>query len=100
MRFRKLILGVLLAGVITAGLAVAVLPASAEKRQITITLLGGRQVVVTVDVPPGTPLDAIQLPSFSVPIVGVTDSGPLPEPTTTPATTPTPPPSTAPSTTP
>jgi hypothetical protein len=41
------------------GFSAAVLPASAELRTFTVTLLGGEQVVVTLDVAPGMPLDQI-----------------------------------------
>jgi hypothetical protein len=58
-----------------ASLAVFVLPASAQLRKLTLTLLNGQQVVVTVDVAPGTPLDQIKLPPVSSPIVSITDDG-------------------------
>ena len=59
-----------------AGFSVASFPALAELRTITITLVGGQEIVTTVDVPPGTPPDAIQLPEISAPIKKVEDGGP------------------------
>ena len=52
-----------------------VLPAAAEQRKLTLTLLNGQQVTVTLDVPPGTPLDQIRLPSLASPIVAISDDG-------------------------
>ena len=54
----------------------AAFPAIAELRVITITLEGGQKVTTTVDVPPGTPLEQIQLPEISTPIEGVEEGGP------------------------
>ena len=54
-----------------AGFAVARWPAAAELRTITITLVGGQQIVTTVDVPPGTTADQIKLPEVSAPITGI-----------------------------
>src|SRR5687767_1383120 len=63
-----------------AGFSAAVLPASAELRTLTVTLLGGAQITVTVDVPPGTPLDQITIPNVSTPIIGVTEIPPVATP--------------------
>jgi soluble lytic murein transglycosylase-like protein len=62
-----------------------VLPAHAEPRALTVTLLGGKTVQVVVDVPPGTPLDQVQIPGLTAPIVSIQDHGavappPAPEP--------------------
>src|SRR5918998_875740 len=46
-------------------------PASAEKRTITVKLLNGRIVTLTIDVPPGTPLSQIRVP-------GVVENTPAP----------------------
>ena len=75
MNKRKLLIGLATAGIFTAGFGAAVFPASAELRTLTITLLGGAQVKVTVDVPPGTPLDQITLPGITTPVLGISDSG-------------------------
>jgi hypothetical protein len=72
-----------------AGFALAVLPASAELRTLTVTLLGGTQITVTVDVPPGTPLDQITIPNIQTPIVGISEE-PRAEQTPAPGQTPTP----------
>ena len=96
MNKRKLLIGLATAGVFTAGFGAAVFPASAELRTLTITLLGGAQVKVTVDVPPGTPLDKIALPGITTPVIGIADSGaapaapaPAPAPAPKPGDTPT-----------
>ncbi|MDP9385894.1 MAG: lytic murein transglycosylase [Actinomycetota bacterium] len=97
MNRRKLLTLAATAGACTAGMAALVMPASAELRTLTVTLLGGQQVTVTVDVPPGTPLDQIQIPGISTPIVSVEDSGPAPTPTADPSPAPTQAPAPAPS---
>ena len=61
-----------------AASAVAAAPASAEQRTITVTLFGGEVITLTVDVPPGTPLDQLTLPPIDTPILGVQVSGPAP----------------------
>src|SRR6202022_3721450 len=53
---------------------------------LTVTLLGGQTIQVTVDVPPGTPLSQIHLPNISAPIVGISEDTPPAPPTTTPST--------------
>ena len=75
---RKILFGALTVAVFVAGFSVAAFPAIAELRTITITLVGGQEVVTTVDVPPGTPPEAIQLPQLSAPIKTVKDGGPPP----------------------
>jgi membrane-bound lytic murein transglycosylase B len=90
---RKLLIGLTSAGALSVGFGAAVLPASAELRTLTLTLLGGQTIQVTVDVPPGTPLDQIQIPGITTPILSIADSGsatPPPTPTApAPATPPT-----------
>ena len=66
------------AGLFVAGFGVATFPAIAELRVITITLEGGQKVTTTVDVPPDTPLDQIQLPEITAPIEGVEEAAPKP----------------------
>ena len=73
---RKILFGALTLALFVAGFGVASFPALAELRIITITLEGGQEVVTTVDVPPGTPPEAIQLPEISAPIKKVEDGGP------------------------
>ena len=64
------------AGVLVGGFAAAALPAAADQRTITVTLLGGKTLTVTV--PAGTPLDQLTLPPISTPIVGIVDSAAAP----------------------
>jgi murein DD-endopeptidase MepM/ murein hydrolase activator NlpD len=75
---RRILFGALTLALLVAGFGVASFPALAELRIITITLEGGQEVVTTVDVPPGTPPDAIQLPEISAPVKKVEDGGPAP----------------------
>jgi hypothetical protein len=63
-------------GLFVAGFGLATFPAIADLRVITITLKGGQKVTTTVDVPPGTPLDQIQLPEVSAPITGIEEAKP------------------------
>jgi hypothetical protein len=84
---RKLLTGLASAGVFSAGFGAAVLPASAELRLLTVTLLGGTTTQVTADVPPGTPLEQVTIPGITVPIIGISDAGPVPTDTTAPAAT-------------
>jgi len=101
MNRRKLLTIVATAGACTAGLGAAVMPASADLRMLSVTLLGGKQTTVTVDVPRGTPLDKIQIPRLGSPITGIKDLGPVPVPTVVaPQLTPTPTPTSGPSATP
>lgn len=74
--------------------------ASAEKRRVVVTLLGGKVVPLTVEATPGLPVDASQLPDLGAPVVAIVDHGPVgpttattppPTVTTTPPTTLTPP---------
>jgi len=78
---RKILFGATTLALLVAGFGVASFPALAELRIITITLEGGQEVVTTVDVPPGTPPEAIQLPEISAPVKKVEDGGPA-QPTT------------------
>src|SRR3954463_8690493 len=73
---RKLTFAALTIALFLAGFAVASFPALAELRTITITLVGGQQIVTTVDVPPGTRADQIKLPEVSAPIQSIEESPP------------------------
>ncbi|HEX2070705.1 MAG TPA: lytic murein transglycosylase [Thermoleophilaceae bacterium] len=85
----------LCAGVaLTAALTGFTVAASAETRVLTVTLVSGEVVTITVDVPPGTPVSAIQLPADIGPVQSVTQQEVAPAATTT-ETTPPPPPPTA-----
>jgi hypothetical protein len=69
-------------GLLSAGFGAAVYPASADQRTFAVTLVTGQVMTVTLDVPPGTPLDQVHVPGVSVPIVGITEIGAPPAPTT------------------
>src|SRR3954447_25228245 len=90
MRNRKLAMGLVATAIFGAGAAASVLPASApaDPRTLVVTLATGQTITVTVDVPPGTPVDQIKIPGVSTPIVGVSE---VPQQTTPPAQTPPPP---------
>src|SRR3954447_19438305 len=70
---RKLTFAALTIALFLAGFAVATWPAVAELRTITITLVGGQQIVTTVDVPPGTRANQIKLPEINAPSAGIND---------------------------
>jgi hypothetical protein len=76
MNKRKLLIVLAMAGVLLAALGPATKIASAEQRTLLVTLLGGAQMTVTVDVPPGTPVDQIKIPGVTTPIVSVQDITP------------------------
>src|SRR4051812_6394094 len=87
MNKRKLLIGLLVAGLFAAGFGTSIFPASADQRTYVITLATGQTVTVTEDVPSGTPADQVpQPPDIATPIVGVqqvpsspqqTSSGPV-----------------------
>jgi len=97
LRHTLLCAGVALAATLTA----FTMPAAAERQVLTVKLLTGEVVTVTVDVPPGTPVSQIPLPANLGPVqwVSAQPTTPLaPPPATTPTvpttpTTPTAPPS-------
>jgi murein DD-endopeptidase MepM/ murein hydrolase activator NlpD len=109
-RARRAIVALAVLGLAIAALAASSGPASAELRTLTVTLLGGTQVTVTVDVPPGTPVDQITIPGIPPnQIVSVTEGPPPPSGPSSPGVTvgpapgssnPSPPPSSGSSTTP
>jgi murein DD-endopeptidase MepM/ murein hydrolase activator NlpD len=82
-----------------AGIAVLLLvlfsaAAGAEKRRLLVTLVGGKQVVLTVDAATGTPVGAIPLPDLGAPVVTVVEEPTAATPATTIAPTSTLPPAT------
>jgi murein DD-endopeptidase MepM/ murein hydrolase activator NlpD len=92
MRRRKLLIGLMSAGVFTAGFGAAVFPASAQLRTITVTLLGGQTVTVQVDAAADAPTDSVALPGASTPVGAgatdtATDAAPAVPPVTPPADT-------------
>ena len=72
MRIRLLYTLLVAALVATAAVAIGGIPASAEPRTIMVRLDTGELVPVTVDVPPGTPLEDIEIP----PLPGGADDEP------------------------
>ena len=80
MKRTKLLISLAVAGALSAGLGSSVLPASAEPHTLLVTLAGGKQLTITVDVPPGTPASQMPLPSFALPVVSVQDITPAAPP--------------------
>ncbi len=70
---RKILLPALTLALFVAGFSVATWPAVAELHTVTVTLVGGQEIVTTVDVPPGTPASQIKLPEITAPIAGIHD---------------------------
>ncbi len=65
---------------------VFVTAAHAEMHYVRVTLVTGQQLTITVDVPPGTPVDQIQIPGLPAPIASIVDLGSVestPSPTAT-----------------
>jgi hypothetical protein len=86
MRRRKLVIGLAAA----AAFGLLVVPASAELHRVSVTLVTGQTLTMTVDVPPGTPVESIQIPGLPAPVQSITDLGPVPTPTPIPQPTATP----------
>src|SRR4051812_11074124 len=68
--------------------------AEAEMHYVRVTLVTGQQLTITVDIPPGTPVDQLQIPGLPAPVasivdLGSTDSTPTPTAAPTVAATPT-----------
>jgi Transglycosylase SLT domain/Peptidase family M23 len=82
MKTTSLRIASLIAGTALLLMALLSVPAIAEKRRLVVTLLGGRQVTLTVDAAPGTPVGSIPLPDLGVPVVSVSEL-----PSAAPATT-------------
>src|SRR3954463_14855383 len=70
---RRLAGGALAIAAVSAGIFTFVMPASAEQHTLVVTLATGQKITVTVDVPPGTPVDQIKIPGVSGPVVSVQD---------------------------
>jgi transglycosylase-like protein with SLT domain/peptidase M23-like protein len=73
---RKLFFCLFTASLFVAGFGAASFPAIAQLRVITIKLVGGQRITTTVDVPPNTPLDQIQLPEITAPIESIEEGAP------------------------
>jgi hypothetical protein len=74
---------------------VLVATANAETHYVRVTLVTGQQLTVTVDVPPGTPVDQVAIPGLpaavsSIVDLGVAEGTPTPTQTAAPTVTPTP----------
>ncbi len=82
---RQLLIGLTVVAIAVAMLGVSVGSASADPRTLLVTLVGGQQLTVNVDVPPGTPVDQIEIPGVTQPIASVQDI--TPPAASTPATT-------------
>src|SRR4051794_38457182 len=89
MNRRKPLHALALIGAVATIVAFSASPASAAQRTFVVTLLGGAQVTVTVDVPPGTPADQITFPGLDLPVVSVQEVTPTETPAA-PGATPTP----------
>jgi hypothetical protein len=86
MHTRKLLIGLVVAGLFAAGFGNTILPAGADERTVYVTLATGETVPVTVTAPAGTPADQIPVPTVSTPVVSVSDT---PPPTSSTSSTPT-----------
>src|SRR3954471_24761699 len=49
--------------------------AHAEMHYVRVTLVTGQQITITVDIPPGTPVDQLQIPGLPAPIASIVDLG-------------------------
>src|SRR5690349_4597520 len=49
--------------------------AHAEMHYVRVTLENGQQLTITVDIPPGTPVDQLQIPGLPAPIASIVDLG-------------------------
>ena len=81
MKRRKGIIALIAA---TVGLGVAALPADAALHSVTVVLVTGERINVTVDVPPGTPVSQVKIPGITGAIAQVIDNGPIQLPTPVP----------------
>jgi len=76
MHTRKLLIGLVVAGLFAAGFGNTIIPAGADERTVYVTLATGETVPVTVTAPAGTPADQIPVPTVSTPVVSVSDQPP------------------------
>ncbi len=94
---RKPLTALAVTGTVATIVAFSAAPASAAQRTFVVTLLGGAQVTVTLDVPEGTPVDQIAFPGLNLPVLSVQEVTPPAATPTAPAPgTPTPGSTTAP----
>jgi transglycosylase-like protein with SLT domain/peptidase M23-like protein len=78
---KRLLFVLLSAALAAAAVAGLTVPANAELRTVTVQLADGSTTTVTVDVPPGTPLDQVQIPTVPLPTPTEPLPAPLPNPT-------------------
>ena len=78
---RKLIIVLATAGIL--GLPAA--PASAELHRVSVTLVTGQTLTMTIDVAPGTAIETLEIPGLPAPVQSITDLGVVPTPTPEPA---------------
>jgi soluble lytic murein transglycosylase-like protein len=78
------------AAAVAVAAAVPTSSAQADQRTLLVTLSGGAQVTVTVDVPAGTPISQVEIPGVSGTIVSIADAGAAAPAPTPPAAAPTP----------
>jgi soluble lytic murein transglycosylase-like protein len=86
MRTKSFRIGALIVGIALLLLMGLAGPATATSRTLLVTLVGGKQVTLTVDAAPGTPVGSIPLPDLGGPVVSVAEIG-SPPPPPAPATT-------------
>jgi hypothetical protein len=49
--------------------------AHAEMHYVRVTLVTGQQITITVEIPPGTPVDQLQIPGLPAPVASIVDLG-------------------------
>src|SRR3954469_23169419 len=49
--------------------------AHAEMHYVRVTLVTGQQITITVEIPPGTPVDQLQIPGLPAPVSSIVDLG-------------------------
>src|SRR5690348_5207243 len=49
--------------------------AHAEMHYVRVTLTTGQQLTITVDIPPGTPVEQLQIPGLPAPVQSIVDLG-------------------------
>jgi murein DD-endopeptidase MepM/ murein hydrolase activator NlpD len=81
---RKPALALAAAGISAVAMGLTAAPAAADQEKLLVTLLGGKTITLTLNVPPGTPLSQIHLPTLGL---GVAKIQVLNEPSAPPSTT-------------
>ncbi|HZV74232.1 MAG TPA: lytic murein transglycosylase [Conexibacter sp.] len=83
MRTKSFRIASLILGIALLSMALLSGPATAETRRLVVTLLGGKQVTLSVDAAPGTPVGSIPLPDLGMPVVSVSEVASAATPATT-----------------